>query len=145
MSQDGNAAVSPFLSTWFSFGFYKRSQGRWTRYATFFALAIASAYAAYSAHNFWGDQGTAAGVSATVLVLGLWLSFRVVQWPRFADFLIGVEAEMNKVSWPTKPELYRSVIVVMLMLFGLAAVIFLFDFIWSLLLQALGIRGPGGG
>ena len=28
--------------------------------------------------------------------------------PRFADFLIAVEAEMNKVSWPSKAELIRS-------------------------------------
>ncbi len=36
-------------------------------------------------------------------MVGLWLCFRLVNMPRFADFLIAVEAEMNKVSWPTRP------------------------------------------
>jgi len=145
MSQDANTVASPFLSTWFSFGFYKRSQGRWTRYATFFSLVIIAVYGAYSCHNFLSDPSYSAGVSGAVLLAGLWFAFRIVQWPRFADFLIGVEAEVNKVSWPSKPELYRSVIVVMLMLFGLAAVIFVFDIVWRTVLGALGIVGPGGG
>ena len=40
--------------------------------------------------------------------LGLWVAFRLVNMPAFADFLIAVEAEMNKVSWPTRGELFRS-------------------------------------
>ena len=32
--------------------------------------------------------------------------------PAFADFLIAVEAEMNKVSWPTRTELFRGSMVV---------------------------------
>ena len=32
----------------------------------------------------------------------------VVNLPVFADFLIAVEAEMNKVSWPTRGELFRG-------------------------------------
>ena len=35
-----------------------------------------------------------------VLAFGLWLGYRIVNVPQFADFLIAVEAEMNKVSWP---------------------------------------------
>ena len=50
-------------------------------------------------------------VPLTVLVGGLWASFRVVQLPSFADFLISVEAEMNKVSWPSWDELIRASIV----------------------------------
>ena len=38
--------------------------------------------------------------------------FRLVNLPKFADFLIAVEAEMNKVSWPTRTELFRSSVVV---------------------------------
>ena len=36
--------------------------------------------------------------------------------PAFADFLIAVEAEMNKVSWPTRHELIRASMVVMLVM-----------------------------
>ena len=36
----------------------------------------------------------------SLLMAGLWIGYRVVNLPSFADFLIAVEAEMNKVSWP---------------------------------------------
>jgi preprotein translocase subunit SecE len=53
-----------------------------------------------------------------VLVGGLWASFRVVQMPSFADFLIAVEGEMNKVSWPARGELFRASAVVMFVIFS---------------------------
>ena len=40
------------------------------------------------------------GFRALLAVVGLWAAYRVVNLPAFADFLIAVEAEMNKVSWP---------------------------------------------
>lgn len=45
------------------------------------------------------------------LVLGLllfWVSYRVVNMPVFADFLIATEAEMNKVSWTTRRRWCRT-------------------------------------
>ena len=35
-----------------------------------------------------------------LLVFGVWVSYRLVNVPAFADFLIAVEAEMNKVLGP---------------------------------------------
>ena len=40
------------------------------------------------------------GLPALLLAAGWWISYRIVNFPAFADFLIAVEAEMNKVSWP---------------------------------------------
>jgi len=40
------------------------------------------------------------------------------------DFLIAVEAEMNKVSWPSRAELVRSAAVVIFVIFLLATVLF---------------------
>jgi preprotein translocase subunit SecE len=74
-------------------------------------------------------------VPLIVLVGGLWASFRVVQMPNFADFLISVEAEMNKVSWPSRSELVRASMVVILMIFILAAVLFCYDLAWKFLLE----------
>jgi hypothetical protein len=39
-----------------------------------------------------------------LLAAGLWSVYRLVNMPRFADFLIAVESEMAKVSWPTGGE-----------------------------------------
>ncbi len=38
-------------------------------------------------------------------VLSLWVAFRAVNIPDFAEFLIATEAEMNKVSWSTRKRL----------------------------------------
>ena len=54
-----------------------------------------------------------------LLAACVWVSYRLVNVPGFADFLIAVEAEMNKVSWPTRTELFRSSIVVLIMIFAL--------------------------
>jgi preprotein translocase subunit SecE len=75
------------------------------------------------------------------LAIGVWFSFRLVNVPRFADFLIAVEAEMNKVSWPTRPELFRSSVVVIVLLLLLTVVLFVYDIAWRFLFEALGILG----
>jgi len=62
-----------------------------------------------------------------------------VNMPRFADFLIAVEAEMNKVSWPSRGELIRSSLVVIFVLFFLMGVLFGFDLFWGLVFEAIGI------
>ena len=79
------------------------------------------------------------GVPGAILLVGLWLCFRLVNLPRFADFLIGVEAEMNKVSWPTQGELVRSCMVVMFTIFSLALILFAYDMFWRFLLRMLGV------
>ena len=68
------------------------------------------------------------------------MSYRVVNVPSFADFLIAVEAEMNKVSWPTRTELFRSSMVVLIMMFAFGIFLAGCDIFWKLLLSwALGI------
>jgi preprotein translocase subunit SecE len=131
--------VGTFVQELFRFGLYKRSQGRIARQVTFGALAIIFALGAWCLNDYYSNRGPGIqfGVPLAVLVIGLWASFRVVQLPSFADFLISVEAEMNKVSWPSRSELFRSSIVVMLMIFILAFVLLLFDLMWKFLLGRL--------
>jgi preprotein translocase subunit SecE len=59
--------------------------------------------------------------------------------PSFADFLIAVEAEMNKVSWPTRQELFRGSAIVLITIVLLATVLFGFDMFWNTLFTKLGI------
>jgi preprotein translocase subunit SecE len=86
-----------------------------------------------------GGYGVRYGVSGALLLAGFWMAYRLVNVPAFADFLIAVEAEMNKVSWPTRTELYRSSIVVLVTIFALAFVLFGFDFFWDSFFSWLGI------
>lgn len=147
MTKEVETAAGPFRSSWLSSTVYKRSQGRIARHTTFGALAIVFAYGAWSLDRFLLSQmGTAAafGTAAASLAVGLWFSFRLINMPRFADFLISVEAEMNKVSWPTRTELFRSSVVVMVTIFGLAVLLFGYDLFWRFLLGPHVLRVIGG-
>jgi preprotein translocase subunit SecE len=75
-----------------------------------------------------------------LLLIGLWTGYRLVNFPRFADFLIAVEAEMHKVMWPSQDELVRSSVVVIFMLILFATLMYFFDFLWIALFVWLGIR-----
>jgi preprotein translocase subunit SecE len=147
--------VSAFFQELLNVGLYKRSQGRITRQVTFAALALIFAVGFYQMFNFlklknlndsWELTKTLMGSGMAywlpgMLVLGFWwISYRLVNLPSFADFLIAVEAELNKVSWPTRTELIRSSIVVLICLLSLAVLIFGFDIIWQVIFKFLGVR-----
>lgn len=120
---------------------YKRTQGRWTRQVTAVAIGLVLALGAWRLSLQWVQYGPVFRylVPGLVVLAGAWVAYRLVNIPRFADFLIAVEAEMNKVSWPSRGELLRSSVVVMVMIFALAVVLFAYDLIWRILLTALGV------
>ncbi len=125
--------MNAFIQQLFHSGLYKRSQGRITRQVTFFAIAIilfAGLVQLNQALIGFGP-GISYGVPGVLLLMGLWAAYRLVNVPTFADFLIAVEAEMNKVSWPSRSELIRSSLVVLITIFSLAFVLFGFDALWS--------------
>src|SRR5206468_9854424 len=66
---------------------------------------------------------------------GLWLAFRVVHLPVFADFLIATEAELNKVSWPTRKSVVQDTIVVLTTVLMLTVFLFVVDLAWGWLLS----------
>jgi preprotein translocase subunit SecE len=135
---------------------YKRSQGKMARQLTFFAIAATIAIGAWrlseiqfgkwlvpeAAEAFLSPTIFARYVLPTaVLALGGWAAFRIVNIPRFADFLISVEAEMNKVSWPNRNELWRASVVVIVVIFLLTAILFGYDFVLRMVVNwLLGIK-----
>lgn len=70
-------------------------------------------------------------IPGLLLLACVWVAYRLVNLPSFADFLIAVEAEMNKVSWPTRGELVRASAVVLVTMVSLAMVLFLYDVFWQ--------------
>jgi len=142
MAKEGNSTITASWRELFSVALYKRSQGRIVRQVTFGVLILMLALGAWSLNNFLSDkmpQRVDSVVTLVVLVVGAWLCYRVVNWSRFADFLIAVEAEMNKVSWPSRGELFRSSLVVMVTMFGLAGILFAYDILWRYVLTAIGV------
>jgi preprotein translocase subunit SecE len=136
--------MSSIAEEFFSFGVYKRSQGRIVRQVTFAAIAIALLVGLWQLF-FWmkGHEGwhlaVVYGVPGVLAIAGLWATYRVVNLPAFADFLIAVEAEMNKVSWPSWNELVRWSMVVIVMIFAIGFLLFGFDAFWVKIFQLIGV------
>ena len=147
--QKGNSGggSGSFWSELFQIGLYKPNQGRVVRQVTFFAILLLSGLAAYELHRFRLLSEMFAGSRyvflLVLLVAALWFAYRIVNYSKFADFLIAVEAEMNKVSWPTKDELWKASLVVMFVIFAMAGALFFFDLVWTKLFQIVGIRYNG--
>ena len=129
--------MGAFFREMLRFGIYKRSQGRVTRQLTFAALAAAIALGLLRLSQLQTGYGLQWQfvLPGVLLLAGLWASYRVVNVPAFADFLIAVEAEMNKVSWPTRFELFRASMVVLIVMFSLAGLLYVFDATWGLLFR----------
>jgi preprotein translocase subunit SecE len=123
----------------FRFGRYKRNQGQIARRVTFGALALIVVLGCWRMSEYYSDHSRVLHyyVPLAFMAIGLWASFRVVQMPTFADFLISVEGEMNKVSWPSRGELYRATVVVILVVFFLAALLFAYDAVLTWILGIL--------
>lgn len=89
-----------------------------------------------SMRNGDSEQVTNAAVptALAVLAIGAWAAYRLIQLPKFADFLIGVEVEMNKVSWPGRSALVKASAVVIAVIFLLAGLLFVYDLLWEIML-----------
>ena len=133
--------MTAYLQELFRFDLYKRTQGRHARQATLIAIAIILAAGVWSLKVWLEAEGATTKVTTLiplgVLLASLWAAFRLIQFPKFADFLISVEAEMSKVSWPARPELLRASAVVIMVIFLLASVLFIYDLVWKTIFGAL--------
>lgn len=67
--------------------------------------------------------------------LAFWVSFRIVNWPIFADFLIATEAEVNKISWASRKSVVQDTIVVLATVFLLTVFLFFTDLLWGWVLS----------
>lgn len=137
----GGSSTRYFLQELARADIYKRTQGKLTRQITCIVIWVIFALGAWRLYSLMPDAQPIFkyAVPSVLLILGLWVGFRIVNIASFADFLIAVEAEMNKVSWPSQAELIRSSIVVIVLIFGLTVILFAYDNIWATLLTQLGI------
>lgn len=151
-----NVKQTSILGDLLSLSVYKRNQGRVARQVTFAALAaivgigiwrLAQLLAAWYGGGEAGMSALVAGgrdlgvvrflIPGVLLAIGLWFCFRIVNLPKFADFLIAVEAEVAKVSWPSGEEVFRSSAVIIFLIFALAAILAAYDLFWWFVLHRL--------
>jgi preprotein translocase subunit SecE len=137
--------VSAIIEEFLRVGVYKRSQGRIVRQVTFAALALTLLIGLWRLVLMLRGYGESCppwlcyGLPGLLAVFGLWAAYRSVNWPAFADFLIAVEAEMNKVSWPSRGELIRWSVVVIVVIFAIGLLLAAFDLVWIKLFHFLGV------
>ncbi|MDR1479672.1 MAG: preprotein translocase subunit SecE [Planctomycetaceae bacterium] len=132
----------------FRFRRFKPSQGVLTRRLTAFGVFIIFASGAYrffiTSPSLPFVSGSpevariATGIVAIAIILaGAWFAFRLVNWSTFANFLVSVEGEMEKVSWPSREELYSSTVVVLVFFVILAGMILFFDLAWMTIFKII--------
>ena len=78
-------------------------------------------------------------LAGLIALLGIWLAFRIVNMQRVAEFLIAVEAEMVKVSWPNKKEVYVTTIVVIVVMMIFCVLLAAYDLFWHFLFRIIGV------
>lgn len=126
------------LSELTSVGLYKPHQGRLARQLTGGAIALIGLFTAWSLSNELGTGPVSKVAPLAIAAAIAWVGYRVVNWPPFAEFLISVEAEMAKVSWPSRDELIRATAVVLGSMLLLTVVLFGFDTFWFWFLNLVG-------
>ena len=139
--------IAQFFANLVSADLYKPNQGWNARLYTAIALGLVVLSGIWRMYEFLLDDTPAwrFGAPALVAVLFAWFIFRVVQFPPFAEFLIATEAEMNKVSWTSKEDLYRATTVVLTTVVVMAIFLFLVDWIWLFILRLIGVLQFSGG
>jgi preprotein translocase SecE subunit len=137
---------------WFTSAAYKRTQGQRVRRGTILGILVLAGCGIYTllsrgtlkaGASHWEIGLPYSGgmtmrllpdLQFTVPILlaagTLWLAYRVVNFPPFADFLIATEAELNKVSWTTRKRLVQDTIVVLTTVLLVTAFLFLVDYVW---------------
>jgi preprotein translocase SecE subunit len=143
---------------WFTSSSYKRGQGLRVRRGTLLGILILCGCGIYTllAHDTlrsgnpnWEVILPFAGgyrlsllpdiqfsVPILIAAASLWLGYRVVNYPVFADFLIATEAELNKVSWTTRRRLIQDTLVVLVTVFLLTTFMFGVDIVWVKILSS---------
>lgn len=135
--------MSAIFRELFQVRLYKRTQGLVTRQVTGAVVAVGFLIAAWQLYAWLRVTSESPwlvyGIPMALAAVGVWCSYRLVNVPGFADFLIAVEAEMRSVWWPSWEETVRSAGVVIFVMFFLAAILFVFDVVWKLFFKMLGL------
>jgi len=128
------AGVSMILPELFRLGLYKPNQGRLVRQFTFFGVIITAGFGCFTLHNgplMGFSTAIQIGVPVAIWAAITWITFRVVNVPRIADFLVSVEAELEKVTWPLWKEVVQATAVVISTMFIVGLFLFVVDIVWQ--------------
>ena len=143
-----------YLGNLFSGVQFKKNQGRLVRRLTAIAIAVVAAFGCWS-FSGWFENSTLTSellpptvqrlVPIALMLIGFWIAYRTVNYPPFANFLVSVEAEMDKVSWADWNYLKRATGVVLCTMVFLGLVLAAYDMLWFRFFSLIGILDAGSG
>jgi preprotein translocase subunit SecE len=145
-----NEAIGGLWTSLLSPGLYKRTQGKRVRQATavlFLGWAWFGCWTLYMGPLSDSPDSVRVGIPAFLALISGWIAYRMVNVPQVADFLIAVEAEMKKISWPTIQRCFRAAAVVIVTMILLAVILFAYDQLWIwffTLIKVLRVKGETG-
>lgn len=120
---------------------YKPGQGKYTRLCSGFTVATIVVLGCWRLYeklgagdlNLWVVSLVPVAVFAAFGVLTYWL----LNKPFLADFLIAAEGELKKVNWSSRREVFVSTIVVIIVVFAMAALLGATDMVFQLVFRQL--------
>ncbi|QDU32570.1 preprotein translocase subunit SecE [Poriferisphaera corsica] len=127
-----------------AFKIYKPGEGYWTRTLTWIGagtlvlsgiLYIWKQMDIIQQNTIYWQGGMALAMVAFWGILLFW----IMNKPNVAEFMIATEAEMKKVNWPSRMEVYGSTIVVIGGTFLLAAILFLINISFAWIFTQIGV------
>ena len=138
--------------------FYKKGQGTAARLMALVSLCLLALWGGYSLWVTLQGYSWAASPIVTVPRVNLVVNWAliasvlvtaglgfVVIWalnrPRAVDLLVETEAEMKKVSWPSRQEAWNSSLVVVVTVLFMMGLLFFYDFILNRILTLIFFSG----
>ena len=120
---------------------YKPGQGKYTRLCSGFTIATIVALGCWrlyeklgaSIDNLWVVSLAPVVVFAALGAVIYWL----LNKPLLADFLIAAEGELKKVNWSSRRAVFVSTIVVIVVVFAMAALLGATDMVFQLVFRQL--------
>ncbi|RUL88761.1 preprotein translocase subunit SecE [Tautonia sociabilis] len=145
--KSGGKRSNQFVATLLSSSLYKPMQGWHSRLWTGIGSGALLLVGVWRLSETLEGQGVyfRYGLSGALAAAFAWLSFRLVHYPPFADFLIATQAEMNKVSWISREDLKRATAVVLVTVLVISLFLFGIDQLWMFLLNQIGVLNVSAG
>jgi preprotein translocase SecE subunit len=120
---------------------YKPGQGKYTRLCTGFSVATIVGFGCYRLYqmleaadvNLWPRTIVPVVIFAALGALTYWL----LNKPAVADFMIAAEGELKKVNWSSRKEIAVSTLIVIVVVFAMAAMLGVTDMVFSMVFRQL--------
>ena len=127
-----------------AFKIYKPGEGYWTRTLTWIgagALVLSGILYIWQQMEYIQTNTIYWQGGMALAMVAFWgtLLFWILNKANVAEFMIATEAEMKKVNWPSKKEVYGSTIVVIGGTILLAAILFIINICFAWVFTHIGV------